>query len=93
MGIDPDLGVSGFDVENIFFLQGNLLIDREEGNWTIRRILLVQPLYQLIMPIRTPDVGSYIIWGAVPIGLIPAAYGLLVYIISLIIRIIRKPKM
>ena len=45
------------------------------------------------MPIRTPDVGSYIIWGAVPIGLIPAAYGLLVYIISLIIRIIRKPKM
>ena len=40
-----------------------------------------------------PDVDSYIIWGAVPIALIPAAYGLVVYIISLIIRIVRKPKM
>lgn len=40
-----------------------------------------------------PDVDSYIIWGAVPIGLIPAAYGIIVYIISLIIRIVRKPKM
>ena len=30
----------------------NLLIDRVEGNRTIRRIFLVQPLYQLIMPIR-----------------------------------------
>ena len=40
-----------------------------------------------------PDVDSYIIWGAVPIGLIPAAYGIIVYIISLIIRIVRKPRM
>ena len=40
-----------------------------------------------------PDVDSYIIWGAVPVGLLPAAYGLVVYIISLIIRIVRKPKM
>ena len=39
-----------------------------------------------------PDVDSYIIWGAVPCGLIPAAYGTIVYIISLIIRIIRKPR-
>lgn len=40
-----------------------------------------------------PDVDSYIIWGAVPVGLMPAAYGIIVYIISLVIRIIRKPKM
>ena len=40
-----------------------------------------------------PDVDSYIIWGAVPVGLIPAAYGLIVYIISLIIRVVRKPRM
>ncbi|MBR5724892.1 MAG: hypothetical protein IKX62_05910 [Bacteroidales bacterium] len=39
-----------------------------------------------------PDVDSYIIWGAVPCALIPAAYGTIVYIVSLIIRIIRKPR-
>lgn len=39
-----------------------------------------------------PDVDTYIIWGAIPCGLIPAAYGTIVYIISLIIRIIRKPR-
>jgi len=42
---------------------------------------------------EAPDVDSNIIWGAVPIGLTPAAYGIIVYIISLIIRVIRKPKM
>lgn len=40
-----------------------------------------------------PDVDMYIIWAAVPAALLPAAYGLLVYFISLIIRITRKPKM
>lgn len=40
-----------------------------------------------------PDVDSHIIWGAVPAGLFPAAYGIIVYIISLIIRIVRKPKL
>ncbi len=35
----------------------------------------------------------YIVWAAVPSALIPAAYGLVVYIISLIIRVVRKPKM
>ncbi|MBR0301265.1 MAG: hypothetical protein IJQ93_13250 [Bacteroidales bacterium] len=40
-----------------------------------------------------PDVDMYIIWAAVPSALIPAAYGLIVYIISLIIRVVRKPKM
>lgn len=42
---------------------------------------------------NAPDVDSYIIWGAVPSGLFPAAYGTIVYVISLIIRLIRKPKM
>ena len=41
---------------------------------------------------EAPDVDSYIIWGAVPLALMPAAYGTIVYIISLIIRIIRKPR-
>ena len=40
-----------------------------------------------------PDVDMYIIWAAVPSALIPAAYGIIVYFISLIIRITRKPKM
>ena len=39
------------------------------------------------------DVDSYIIWGAVPLALVPAAYGTIVYIISLIIRIVRKPRL
>ena len=39
-----------------------------------------------------PDVDLYIIWGAVPCALIPVAYGIIVYIISLIIRITRKPR-
>ena len=39
-----------------------------------------------------PTEDAYIIWGAVPCALIPAAYGTIVYIISLIIRIVRKPK-
>ena len=39
-----------------------------------------------------PDVDLYIVWAAVPCALIPAAYGTVVYIISLIIRILRKPR-
>ena len=39
-----------------------------------------------------PDVDLYIIWAAVPSALLPAAYGTVVYIISLIIRVIRKPR-
>ena len=40
-----------------------------------------------------PDADAYVIWGAVPCALLPAAYGTVVYIISLIIRVVRKPKM
>ena len=39
-----------------------------------------------------PGIDANIIWGAVPIALFPAVYGIVVYIISLIIRIIRKPR-
>ena len=39
------------------------------------------------------DADPYIVWCAVPIALIPAAYGIIVYFISLVIRVIRKPKM
>ena len=33
-----------------------------------------------------------LIWGGVKVALIPVVYGIIVYIISLIIRIVRKPK-
>ena len=38
------------------------------------------------------EVAANVIWGGVRVGLIPAAYGLIVYILSLIIRIIKKPR-
>ena len=38
------------------------------------------------------EVATNVIWGGVRVGLIPAAYGLIVYIVSLIIRIIKKPR-
>lgn len=40
----------------------------------------------------TADLSSNIIWGGVKVGLLPVAYGVIVYIISLIIRIIKKPR-
>ena len=40
-----------------------------------------------------PDVDMYIVWAAVPSALFTAAYGIVVYIISLIIRLARKPKL
>ena len=38
------------------------------------------------------DVDGNVIWGGVKVALLPAAYGLIVYIVSLIIRIIKKPR-
>ena len=40
----------------------------------------------------TADVSSNVVWGGVRVGLIPISYGFIVYIISLIIRIIKKPR-
>lgn len=39
------------------------------------------------------DAGPVAVLPAVPCALLPAAYGTVVYIISLIIRVVRKPKM
>ena len=38
------------------------------------------------------DVASTIIAGGIKVSLIPALYGLIVYFVSLIIRVIRKPR-
>lgn len=39
-----------------------------------------------------PDIEPNIVWGGVKVGLLPIAYGFIVYIVSLIIRIIKKPR-
>ena len=56
--------------------------------WTVCEFMAIGYAVQL-----NEDADPYIVWCAVPIALIPAAYGLLVYFISLIIRMARKPKM
>ena len=38
------------------------------------------------------DVAQSIIWSAFSMAMIPIAYGLIIYMISLIIRIIQKPR-
>lgn len=38
------------------------------------------------------DIAPNIIWGGVKVGLIPVLYGLIVYFVSLILRLIHKPK-
>ena len=38
------------------------------------------------------DVSSNVIWGGVKVALIPTAYGIIVYLVSLILRIIKKPR-
>lgn len=41
---------------------------------------------------RHDDVASYIIAGGIKVGLIPVLYGLIVYFVSLILRVIHKPR-
>ena len=38
------------------------------------------------------DISVNVIAGGISVGLIPAIYGLIVYLISLVIRVIQKPK-
>ena len=38
------------------------------------------------------DVAGNVIWGGVKVALIPAVYGLIVYLVSLVLRIIKKPR-
>lgn len=42
--------------------------------------------------IRTPDVSPYLIFAGCRVAMIPTIYGLLIYLLSLIIRIIHKPR-
>ena len=39
-----------------------------------------------------PEISPNVVWGGVKVGLIPVIYGFIVYIVSLVIRIIRKPR-
>ena len=38
------------------------------------------------------DVSSNVIWGGIKVALIPTAYGIIVYLVSLILRVIKKPR-
>ena len=38
------------------------------------------------------DVAPNIIWGGIKVGLIPIIYGIIVFIISLVLRVIHKPR-
>lgn len=38
------------------------------------------------------DVSSNVIWGGVKVALIPVAYGIIVYLVSLVLRVIKKPR-
>ena len=37
-------------------------------------------------------VSPNVIWAGVKVGLVPAIYGLIVYLVSLILRVIKKPR-
>ena len=36
--------------------------------------------------------SSNVIWGGIKVALIPTAYGIIVYIVSLVLRVIKKPR-
>ena len=55
--------------------------------WTLMGILQMADFMS-----GNSDVATNIIWGGVKVGLIPVVYGIIVYIISLIIRVIQKPR-
>lgn len=38
------------------------------------------------------ELSSNVIWGGVKVALIPIIYGIIVYIVSLVLRIIKKPR-
>ena len=40
----------------------------------------------------TADVSPNVIWGGVKVGLIPAVYGIIVFLVSLVLRVIKKPR-
>ena len=42
--------------------------------------------------IQANDVSANIIWGGIKVALIPTAYGIIVYLVSLVLRVIKKPR-
>lgn len=40
-----------------------------------------------------PSVSPNIIWGGIGVALIPVLYGLIIYLASLVIRVIQKPRL
>ena len=42
--------------------------------------------------IQANDVSSNVIWGGIKVALIPTAYGIIVYLVSLVLRVIKKPR-
>ena len=56
--------------------------------WTLLEFMAIGKAVQI-----NADADPYIVWCAVPIAIFPAVYGTIVYIISLIIRIVRKPRL
>ena len=56
--------------------------------WTIIGFIQIASILQ-----ATPDeISPNVIWGGVKVALIPIVYGFIVYLISLILRIIQKPR-
>jgi amino acid transporter len=41
---------------------------------------------------KAQGIAQHIIWGGMKVAVIPLLYGLLIYLVSLIIRIIQKPR-
>lgn len=42
--------------------------------------------------LRAPDISPVVIFGGLRVSLIPTIYGIVIYLISLIIRIVQKPR-
>ena len=38
------------------------------------------------------EISQNVVWGGVKVGLIPVIYGIIVYLVSLVLRIIKKPR-
>ena len=56
--------------------------------WTLLEFMAIGKAVEI-----NADADPYIVWCAVPIAIFPAVYGTIVYMISLIIRIVRKPRL
>ena len=48
---DPHFGITGFDIEDVFLLQGDLPVFGIESDGVCRRKTFLQPRHQQVMPI------------------------------------------